>query len=100
MGTLITILAIYTVGYFLSLWGMHSFKDELDINHYDHANDGWDDDWDSNAEAYAALSLGWPFFWLAMSIKLLWRGLLSISKQLENNGSSKSTDGPNVGSQK
>jgi hypothetical protein len=96
MGTLITILAIYAVGYFLSLWAMHSFKDELDINHYDYTDDDWDDDWDSNAEAYAALSFGWPFFWLAMSIKLLWRGLLSISKQLEKNGSSKTTDGSNL----
>ena len=95
MGTLITILAIYAVGYFTSLWAMHTFKDELDINHYDH-NDGWYDDYDSNAEAFATMCFAWPLFWLAMSIKLLWRGLLSISKQLENNGSSKSTDGSNL----
>lgn len=96
MTTLLTILAIYATGYFLSLWAMHSFKDELDINHYDYTNDGWDDDWDSNAEAYAGMSFAWPIFWFAMSIRLLWRGLLSISKQLENNGSSKTTNGSNL----
>jgi len=100
MITVLTILAIYFVGYFTSLWAMHTYKKELDIDDYNPPHPRHYDDYDSNAEAYAGMSFAWPLFWLAMSIRLLWRGLLSISKQLEKNGSSKSTDGPNMGSQK
>jgi hypothetical protein len=83
MTTLLTILAIYIVGYFTSLWAMHTFKNELDINHYDPPHDGWYDDYNSNAEAYAAISFAWPLFWFAMFLMLIWRGLMFISKKFE-----------------
>ena len=51
------ILSIYVLGVFASLWVMHTFKNELDINHYDPPHDDYYDDYDSNAEAYVAFSL-------------------------------------------
>jgi hypothetical protein len=78
-------LAIYIIGYFASLWAMHTFKKQLDLDSYDNRNpeDLWPDDYDSNAEAYLTISFMWPLFWFAMSLKLVWKGLMFISKKLE-----------------
>lgn len=76
------IAAIYTIGYFASLWAMHTYKKQLDIDYYDNT-DPWPDDYESNAEAYTTMSFAWPFFWFAMSLKLVWKGLMFISKKLE-----------------
>lgn len=76
-------LVIYVLGYFASLWAMHTFKTELDIDSYDPPHDDYYDDYDSNAEAYMTMSFAWPIFWFAMILKLLWNGLLFISKKLE-----------------
>jgi hypothetical protein len=75
------ILAIYIIGYFASLWAMHTYKKELDIDNYN--EDPWPDDYESNVEAYAAMSFLWPLFWLMMILKLSWKGLMFISKKLE-----------------
>ena len=77
-------LAIYIIGYFASLWAMHTFKKELDIDSYDNT-DPWSDDYDSNAEAYTTMSFVWPLFWFMMILKLTWKGLMFISKKLEKN---------------
>jgi hypothetical protein len=80
----LAILAIYAIGYFTSLWAMHTYKNELGINHYDNPSHELDyGDYKSNAEAYAIMSFVWPLFWLAMTFMLIWKGLLSISKQFE-----------------
>jgi hypothetical protein len=76
-------LAIYIIGYFVSLWAMHTFKNELDINSYDPPHDDWYDDYDSNSEAYTTMSFAWPLFWFMMILKLVWNGLMFISKKLE-----------------
>jgi hypothetical protein len=78
-------LAIYIIGYFASLWAMHTFKKELDIDHYDNTDpkDLWPDDYESNAQAYTTMSFAWPLFWLMMILKLTWNGLMFISKKLE-----------------
>lgn len=76
-------LAIYIIGYFASLWALHAFKNELDINHYDPPHEPYYDDYNSNAEAYLSISFAWPIFWFAMILKLVWNGLLFISKKLE-----------------
>jgi protein-S-isoprenylcysteine O-methyltransferase Ste14 len=80
MGTLII---IYIIGYFVSLWAMHTFKNELDINSYDPPHDDWYDDYDSNASAYVAISFMWPAFWFGIILKLLWNGLMFISNKFE-----------------
>ena len=76
-------LAIYIIGYFASLWAMHTYKKQLDIDDYDNKDLLWPDDYDSNAEAYLTMSFAWPFFWFAMCLKLVWKGLMFISKKLE-----------------
>lgn len=76
-------LAIYIIGYFASLWAMHTFKKELDIDSYDPPHEPYYDDYDSNAEAYLSISFAWPLFWFAMILKLVWNGLLFISQKLE-----------------
>jgi hypothetical protein len=78
-------LAIYIIGYFASLWAMHTYKKQLDLDHYDNADpkDLWPDDYESNSEAYTTMSFAWPLFWFAMCLKLIWKGLMFISKKLE-----------------
>lgn len=77
------ILSIYVLGVFASLWVMHTFKNELDINHYDLPHDDYYDDYDSNAEAYVAFSLMWPLYWFMQFFIYLWKGLIWISTQFE-----------------
>jgi len=76
-------LAIYIIGYFASLWAMHSYKKQLGIDDYEPPHDEYYDDYESNAEAYVIISFIWPLFWLAMILKLVWNGLILISKKLE-----------------
>jgi hypothetical protein len=76
-------LAIYIIGYFASLWAMHTYKKQLDIDDYHSSNGSIADDFNSNAEAYVIMSFAWPFFWLMMTLKLTWNGLMFISKKLE-----------------
>ncbi len=76
-------LAIYIIGYFASLWAMHTFKNQLDINHYDPPHDEWYDDYDSNAQAYAAMSFAWPIALIILILVSVWKGLMFISKKLE-----------------
>ena len=78
-------LAIYIIGYFASLWAMHTFKKELDIDSYNPPYEDYYDDYDSNAEAYTTMSFVWPLFWFMMILKLTWKGLMFISKKLEKN---------------
>jgi hypothetical protein len=76
-------LAIYIIGYFASLWAMHSYKKQLGIDDYEPPHDEYYDDYESNAEAYVIISFIWPLFWFAMILKLVWNGLIFISKKLE-----------------
>jgi hypothetical protein len=76
-------LAIYIIGYFASLWAMHSYKKQLGIDDYEPPHDEYYDDYESNAEAYVIISFIWPLFWFAMILKLVWNGLILISKKLE-----------------
>ena len=76
-------LAIYIIGYFASLWAMHTFKKQLGIDDYNQPHDEYPD-YESNAQAYAAISFAWPLFWLIVILELLWNGLMFISKQFES----------------
>jgi hypothetical protein len=76
-------LAIYIIGYFASLWAMHTYKKQLGVDDYEPPHDEYYDDYESNAEAYVIISFIWPLFWFAMILKLVWNGLIFISKKLE-----------------
>lgn len=80
---ILTGVLIYAIGYFISLFAMHKYKEQLDINHYDPPHDGWYDDWDSNAEAYVGISFAWPLFWAGMVIALFWKILIKLSNRLD-----------------
>ena len=64
--------------FLITLIGLHKWKDKLDINNYDGPKSEWED-WDSNAKAYAAWSLGWPIIWMALTAMLFWKGVVLIS---------------------
>ena len=70
-------LVIYLVMFFITLISLHKWKNELDINSYDGPNEYGD--WNSNAQAYAAWSLGWPFVWIAVIAVLTWKAVVLIS---------------------
>ena len=72
---------IYLVMFFITLISLHVLKDRLDINDYDGPNKEWEE-WDSNAQAYAAWSLGWPIVWIAVIAVLIWKGVVFISKKI------------------
>lgn len=77
------IFLIYVVGYFISLYVMHKFKNGLDLNNYDPPHPDYYDDYDSNAEAYATISFMWPLFWAVIVISLIWKSLVWISTKLD-----------------
>lgn len=84
MTTLLTILAIYTVGFFTSLWVMHKYKKQLDIDHYDPPHGDYYDDYKSNAEAYATFSLMWPIFLIISLFVGSFKSMVYLSKIFEN----------------
>ena len=77
------IVLIYVLGFFVSLWVLHAFKNELGVNDYDPPHPDYYDDYDSNAEAYASFSLMWPIFWFMNMLMYMWKGLLWISTKFE-----------------
>jgi len=81
---MITIFAIYFFGYFISLWVMHTFKKELNIDSYDPPHDRYYDDWESNAQAYVVLSFCWPILIFVLIFILIYKLLLTISKKLDS----------------
>ena len=76
-------LIIYVIGVMISLFSLHKWKKELDIDNYDSPKGYLYDDWDSNAQAYAAWSIGWPILiWLLGGI-MAWKGILILSKWIQ-----------------
>lgn len=81
MLNILILLVIYIIGFFISLIILHLFADcnydeEKDYSNYD--------DWDSNAQAYAAWSVGWPILLLTISIKFVVCDIpLKISKFIQ-----------------
>ena len=58
---------LYVLGFILSLFALRLFGKRMGFD-YDPPHDGYHDDWDSNASAYTAFSVGWPLFWLINAI--------------------------------
>lgn len=71
-------LIIYVVGFFVSLYSIHRWKDKLEVDHYDNNTNEYGD-WDSNAEAFMAFSIGWPFFWGLHLLIYIYHLLLKLS---------------------
>lgn len=74
---------IYILMIFVTMWVLHTFKKQLDIDIYDSPHNEDYDDWDSNAHAYAVWSLGWPLVYIVLILVILWKSLLFVSKKLD-----------------
>jgi hypothetical protein len=77
-------LIIYVIGFLITLFSLHKWKKELDIDNFDnHDDDEYYDDWDSNAQAYAVWSLGWPIVLAFLVGHILWKAILTLSKWIQ-----------------
>lgn len=74
---------MYVIGFVITLFILHKWKKELDIDNYDNPDDD-NDDWSSNAQAYAAWSLAWPILIWAVGAVLAWKGSILLSKWVQN----------------
>lgn len=75
-------LIIYVIGLFVSLYSIHRWKDELEVNNYDTDENKYGD-WESNAEAFMAFSIAWPLFWGMQLLIFIYRLLLKLSIIIE-----------------
>ena len=95
-------LLVFTVIYgtilVFTLVVLHLFHKELGVPDYSNSvkNDWlhYNDDWESNIDAYACFSAFWPLTWVILLIYNFYRLLMFISKQIYNivnkdNGSKK-----------
>ena len=83
MITLILLLA-YPIGYVLTLILLHTFKRRLGIDVYDEPQAGYEDDWHSNSDAYAAWSFAWPLLWIILVVNLVWVSVCLLSAWLDD----------------
>ena len=83
MITLILLLA-YPLGYVLTLILLHTFKRRLGIDVYDEPQAGYEDDWRSNSDAYAAWSFAWPLLWIIFVVNLVWVSVCLLSAWLDD----------------
>jgi len=81
--TLTHLILIYVIGFSITLFILHKWKEELNIDNYDIPNDDYDN-WNSNAEAYAVWSLAWPLIVILFSVIIIWKGILMFSKLMQN----------------
>lgn len=72
----------YVIGLLITLILLHVWKKELNIDNYDNV-DNPHNDWDSNAQAYAAWSLGWPIIIIFFLCLISWRTILYLSKWIQ-----------------
>lgn len=75
-------LIMYPIGFLITLFALHKWKKELDIDNYDNQTD-WYGDWTSNAQAYAAWSLAWPIVIAFFICVMLWKGIMLLSKWIQ-----------------
>lgn len=59
----ITLIAVYLVGFLITLVLLHKFKKQMGLDNYDPPHPEYYDDWSSNAQAFAWFSAEWPIFW-------------------------------------
>ena len=84
---MIHFILIYAIGFIITLFVLHKWKKELDIDNYDTPQDGSYDyghsEWSSNAQAYAAWSLAWPIVFAFFTCTMLWKGIMGLSKWIQ-----------------
>lgn len=78
-------LIIYVIGFIITLFTLHKWKKELNIDNYDNSNESnWiETDWSSNAQAYAAWSLAWPVVIIFIICSMTWKGVMLLSKWMQ-----------------
>ena len=75
-------ILLYIVGYVVTLFLFSRYgKKYLGID-YDSDKENIHNDWDTNAQAYAAWSIGWPLVYVVLSVIGIWRTLMWLSKTL------------------
>jgi hypothetical protein len=85
MNTLLIILAIYVVGFFLSLLFLIKYASKFELDGYDKEKTyATMDDYSSNASAYTAFSTVWPIFYLIGIFVLLSRGIVMFTQYIIN----------------
>jgi hypothetical protein len=81
---MIHFIVTYAIGVVITLFVLHKWKKELNIDDYDnHDDNDWGDDWDSNAQAYAFWSLGWPIVLAFFVGAMLWKAIFGLSKWIQ-----------------
>ena len=83
---MIHFILIYAIGFIITLFVLHKWKKELNIDNYDNPIEGYDyghSEWSSNAQAYAAWSLAWPIVFAVFTCIMLWKGILTLSKWIQ-----------------
>lgn len=81
---MITIILIYVAGLLLSLLILSAFgKSKMNID-YDNEPDSCPDDWQTNAQAYTAWSIAWPFCLFLLGAVGVWMGLTKLTQFLIN----------------
>ena len=75
-----TYTTIYIIGYVVTLFLFSKYgKSKFGID-YDGPKDYVNyDDWDSNAQAFASWSLGWPLVYLVLFLCLASKGVMKLS---------------------
>ena len=81
---MVKFILLYAIGFVLTLFALHKWKKQLNIDNYDNKSDNdWDDDWASNAQAYAAWSLGWPIVLAFFLVVMIWKTIMRFSKWIQ-----------------
>lgn len=78
-------LIMYPIGFLITLFSLHKWKKELNIDDYDNSNESdlIGRDWSSNAQAYAAWSLAWPAVIMFIICAMTWKGVMLLSKWIQ-----------------
>jgi len=78
-------LIAYIIGYVITLYLLSKYgKSKFKIDYDGPKNYSNQDDWDSNAEAFAAWSFCWPFVYLVLLMYLLYKGTMKLSNYFNN----------------
>jgi uncharacterized membrane protein YkvI len=80
MNNIIFLIIIYILGFILTLVFFKLFGKKIDFD-YSGKKDTDYDDWESNAQAYTAFSIGWIIIIPVLLICGLWKTLLFIVKK-------------------
>ena len=76
-------IAMYFIGYAISVILMHKFHKELDLDYNKPKTYVDCDDWDNNAQAFAGISVAWPLFWGLTLIIFIIKKVVGFSASVE-----------------